>query len=104
MNILKCPSCRQPATKWWELFVFPSRFWISKVCRNCGQKIYFNWNVLNEIVRNLSIYLLIGIVLRFFSFNSIFIDAIVLIIALYLPFYRGKELFISKKDETLLDP
>jgi hypothetical protein len=46
---------------------------------------------------------MIGVVLNFFSFRSIFVDAVVIVIALYLPFHGGKKLFLCKKDEAHSD-
>lgn len=100
MNPLECPHCEQKAIKTWQIFIFPSPFWLSKRCMHCGNKIRFNWNTINLIACSLIAGIIIGnILIRIFKIDSIILDAILLSFFLYLPFLFGKRLFVSEENK-----
>ena len=86
--------------KLWEVFVFPSRFWLSKLCMHCNNKFRFNFKSIFLIL----VFLIVGIVLgniivMVFSIDSTVFEAIFLIFFVSIPLLLGKKLFIKRNNK-----
>lgn len=100
MKFIKCPYCKNDATKIWQLFVFPSRIWINRVCRNCKKNIRFNWqfimfwmgSIIFGVISGNLIGKVITIESRLFVFSYITFFFI-------LPAMTGMPLFLESRKE-----
>jgi len=101
MNLLECPYCKKQAAKLWEILVFPSPFWLSKSCRQCNNKIHFDFNTIKLIACSLFLGIILGNVIdRAFSINWAMFDVGFMIFFAFLPFFLGKKLFLKKTDKA----
>lgn len=101
MKSMECPNCKKQVLKLWELFIFPSPFWLTKKCQNCQKKVQFNTGVVYQVV----LFFFVAMILRWLvdkiiPFESIFFDAFIYISFISIPFFQGKKLFILKKTES----
>lgn len=99
MKGLECPCCKKEVLSLWELFVFLSPFWLTKSCRNCNNKVNFDFTVVIQIMFSMILGVVFGRIIiifipaDFFLFNVLFI-----LFFAYIPFMLGKKLFICNKN------
>ena len=105
MKLLECPHCKKQAFKLWEIFIFPSGFWLGRKCRHCNKQVRINYNTVYSFV----ICLIIGIILanvvdKLFSIKSDIVSIAILILFINIPLFLGKRLFLEEvSTETLQD-
>lgn len=100
MKFLECPHCGKQAVKIWEIFVFPSPFWLSKRCKHCNIKIRLNFKTIAQILICMVLAIILGnIVIRLLSINSALFEAILLFGFICLPLLLGGKLFLSHDEE-----
>lgn len=101
MKFLECPYCKKQAVKGWELLVFPSRFWLYKLCRHCNNVIRFDFNTIWLIICSMIIGIVLGnVIIRLFSINSTIFEAICLISFMSMPAFFGRKLFLKGRVES----
>lgn len=97
MKFLQCPHCSNQAVKLWEFFVFPSPFWLRKLCRSCNKELSFDFSTIRFITYSLVLGLVIGNVIdRMIPTDSIIFDAVFLATFACIPIFLGKKLFLRR--------
>jgi hypothetical protein len=101
MKIMECPNCKEQVLMLWELFVFPSSFWLTKSCRNCQKKMQFNFGVVYLVIILFFVAMILRLLVdKIVSFESILFDAFIYLSCISIPFFQGKKLFILKKEKS----
>ena len=100
MKFIKCPYCKEDVTKIWQLFVFPSPIWINRVCRNCKEKIRFNWQFIMFWMGSI----LFGVVCGNLINKTITIESKLFVFSymtffFILPAITGMPLFLKSRNE-----
>jgi hypothetical protein len=95
LDFTTCPNCKQEASKLWEVFVFPSRFYINKTCRSCEIPIRLN----PKLLRSLLVFLIAGIVIvnilsQIVNIKIPGFDTLLIIGFLFIPLLTIKQLFV----------
>ena len=103
MKFLECPHCKNQAFGLWEIFVFPSGFWLGRKCRHCNKQVRINYNTVYSIV----VCLIIGIVLanvieKLFSVKSYMVDISIIILSINIPLFLGRKLFVEEESTKTL--
>jgi prepilin signal peptidase PulO-like enzyme (type II secretory pathway) len=98
MRFLECPHCGRQAVRIWEIIIFPSPFWLSKTCRYCQEIVSFNYDILIKIIGCMIIGVVVGnVIIRLFSINSIWFEAVLVFGFTCIPIIRGNKLFAHNK-------
>ena len=101
MKGLECPYCEKQVLRLWELFIFVSPFWLTRTCRNCSNKVKFDFNVIIQIFVSIILGVIFGRIINIFiSVDSFLFNAFLLISFAYIPFLLGKKLFIRSQCKT----
>lgn len=96
MKFLRCPHCDRQAVKIWEMFVFPSPFWLNKLCRHCRNKIRFDFRTIRLIVYLFLLGMVLGNVINLVvPIHSIMFDVVFLLLFACIPIFLGRKLFVS---------
>jgi len=99
MKGLECPYCEKQVLRLWELFIFISPFWLARACRNCSNKVKFDFNVVIQILFSIISGVIFGrIINSFIAIDFFLFNAFLLISFAYIPLLLGKKLFIIKKN------
>ena len=100
MKFLECPHCGRQAVRIWEIIFFPSPFWLLKTCRYCKTKIRFNYKTIKKFVAFMIVAIVVGnVVIRLFSINSTWFEAVLLLCFICIPVIGGDKLFLINKKE-----
>jgi len=95
MNSLECPYCKKQALRVWEIFIFPSPFWIHRRCISCNRKVRFNFNLYFQIVLFIFLAVIIRKLIDFvISFDFFLFDALLYFLFILIPLLSGKKIIL----------
>ncbi len=99
MRGLDCPCCKKDVLSLWELFIFPSPFWLTRTCQHCNEKVQFDFTVVIQIMLSMIVGVIFGrIIILFIPADYFLFNALLILLFIYIPFLLGKKLFIDKKN------
>ena len=101
MKFLRCPHCSKQAVRAWELFIYPSPFWMRRLCNYCNNKLRFNLNTIYLLVFFFIIGLIIANLIDYiFSVQTEIYTVLIFVVFALLPVFLGKELFSKPHNES----
>jgi hypothetical protein len=102
MKFLECPYCYKQAVKLWEIFVFPSRFWLDRTCGSGNNKIKVDFNTVVMIGCSLLLGLLVGLLIGDWIPDNIIFPGVFLLVFACVPIFFGRKLFLMDQEEKQL--
>ncbi len=84
----------------WEIFIFPSPFWLKRLCNYCNNTLRFNHNTIFSLIAFFIIGIFIANIIDYvFSIQTEIYTIIIFVFVALLPVLLGKELFSKKELE-----
>jgi prepilin signal peptidase PulO-like enzyme (type II secretory pathway) len=106
MRLFECFECKRQAVPIWELFIYPSRFWLTRKCRHCESPLKFDFNTVFLIAA----FMILGIVIlnvieKLFSMDMGLFGIIIFLLFTLIPVFKGRRLFLPSlpDEETIGD-
>ena len=94
MKGFECPHCNQKVFKLWEFFIFPSPFWINRICMHCRKKVRFDMDVVMLVFLFMIAAMFVGLAIdKVISFDSLLFDIALYAFFISIPFMMGKKIF-----------
>jgi len=99
MKSFTCPHCGKKAVPLWQLFVFPSPFWLNRKCSHCHTKLRFNFTTLGWIAASIVLWVIIVEVAlnpfyQWIGIEGLFlVDIIAAFLIIFWPIWVGMKIF-----------